>query len=142
MKLLIADDNPLNRKLLRAQLEAEQHVVIAVENGAEALRALRREDFDGLISDVLMPEMDGFRLCHEIRRDERLKALPLVLYTATYTSPSDRALAKEIGADAFIAKPAATADIIAALRAATHVGETQRASKALSSEAQILKRYS
>jgi len=142
MKLLIADDNPLNRKLLRAQLEAEQHAVIAVANGAEALKALQREDFDGLISDVLMPEMDGFRLCHEIRRDARLKTLPLVLYTATYTSPSDRALAKEIGADAFIAKPATTAEIIAALRAATHVGETQRASKALSSEAQILKRYS
>ena len=63
MKLLIVDDHDLNLKLLRAQLEGEGHAVLEASDGVEALEVLDRETVDGVISDILMPRMDGYRLC-------------------------------------------------------------------------------
>ena len=71
---------------------------------------------DAVISDILMPNMDGFRLCVEIRKSERLHALPFIIYTATYTSPDDMKLAQTVGADKYLTKPAPTADVLNALR--------------------------
>lgn len=116
MNLLIVDDHAINLKLLRAQLEAEGHTVLQAANGAEALGVLEREPVDGVISDILMPVMDGFRLCLEIRRSERFSALPFVLYTSTYSSPEDRQLAHSVGADSYIVKPAPTHVVLEALR--------------------------
>jgi len=118
LKLLIVDDLPLNLKMLRTALEAEGHEVVEATNGVKALEALRREPFDAIVSDILMPEMDGFRLCMEVRDDERLRALPLVLYTSTYNKPSDRELGESCGADAYIRKPAPVASILDAIRQA------------------------
>src|SRR6185436_6930133 len=83
--VLIVDDEPLNLKMLRAQLEAEGRRVVSASNGHEALEALQREPFDGVISDIQMPEMDGFRLCMAVRNDESLRNLPFIFYTATFT---------------------------------------------------------
>src|ERR1700723_1242882 len=91
LKFLIADDSPGNLKLLRTGLEYEGHQVVEAGNGIEALAALEREPFDALISDILMPSMDGFRLCRKIRTGSKsYSEIPLVLYTATYDSPTDR----------------------------------------------------
>ena len=104
--ILIVDDQPMNRRVLRAGLEAEGYEVLEAENGARALEILDAGHVDAVISDILMPTMDGFRLCHEIRKSARPYAgLPFVLYTATYDSPSDRELAETIGADGYILKP-------------------------------------
>jgi signal transduction histidine kinase len=117
LKFLIADDSPDNLKLLRTGLEYEGHQVIEASNGIEALAALEREPVDALISDILMPSMDGFRLCRKIRTSSKSYSdMPLVLYTATYDSPTDRALAEAVGADAYILKPASPATLIAAVR--------------------------
>jgi len=118
MRILIVDDQPINLKLLRAQLEAEGHVVFDAANGVEAMATLEREAVDGVVSDILMPRMDGYRLCLEVRKLARFSHLPLVLYTSTYNSPTDRELARSAGADAYISKPAPTAVIMAALHAA------------------------
>ena len=118
MKLLIADDHPVNRTLLRSQLETEGHEVIEARNGADAMQLLKGEHVDGVVSDILMPEMDGYRLCLEVRQDVALHSLPFVLYTSTYNSPADRQLATLVGADAYIPKPAPTAVILDALRQA------------------------
>ena len=118
MRLLIVDDHELNLKVLRAQLEVEGHVVELAADGMEALEALEGETFDGVISDILMPRMDGYRLCMEIRSRPSLARLPFVLYTSTYNSPGDRMLAESLGADAYIAKPAPTSRIMGALAAA------------------------
>jgi signal transduction histidine kinase len=116
LKFLIADDSPRNLKLLRAGLEAEGHKVVEAANGAEALAALDRESLDAVISDILMPSMDGFRLCHEVRRsDKNYRDIPLILYTATYDSPADRALANTVGADRYILKPAPAALLVSAV---------------------------
>jgi len=113
--ILIVDDIPVNRRLLQAQLEAEGLVVVTASNGVEALAVLHRESVDVIISDILMPEMDGYRLCHEVRRSERFKDLPFIFHTATYTSPSDESLSLSLGADRFLRKPASVEDLLAAI---------------------------
>ena len=117
LRILIADDSPRNLTLLRAVLECEGHLVVEASNGVEALAILDQEPVDAVISDILMPSMDGFQLTREIRRSAKsYSEVPLILYTATYDSPADRALADAVGADAYILKPAPTATLIAALR--------------------------
>ncbi len=122
MKLLIVDDIAVNRRLLRAQLELAGHATVEAGNGVEALDALGAmagDAIDGVISDILMPEMDGFRFCLELRKDPRFAATPFLLYTSTYNSPSDRTLAERVGADGYLTKPSPVEDIIAALAAAS-----------------------
>jgi len=115
MKILIVDDYPANLRLLRAQLEAEGHHIIEAANGLEALKELAHANVDAIISDILMPRMDGYRLCNEVRKSGRWHSVPFIFYTATYTSPSDKKLAMELGAQRFITKPAAPAELFAAL---------------------------
>lgn len=142
MNLLIVDDQPSNLKLLKANLEAAGHTVSEAANGIEALQALERAPPDALISDVLMPGMDGFRLCHEIRRHERHHALPLVLYTATYNSPTDRQLAESVGADAYILKPAPVSMLLEAIRSAQNrAGRRSAPLDNSMGHAEILERY-
>lgn len=118
MKLLIVDDHELNLKLLRAQLEGEGHEVVEAQDGVAALEALARAPVDGVVSDILMPRMDGYRLCMEVRARPGTARLPFILYTSTYNSQGDRQLAESIGADAYIAKPAPVSRIVAAVLAA------------------------
>src|SRR5450432_2945195 len=116
MKLLIVDDIEINRMLLRVAFKAEGHTTLEAADGVEALQILARETVDAVISDILMPNMDGFRLCHEIRKSERLHALPFIFYTSTYTSPDDMKLAQTIGADKYLIKPAPTEAVLQTLR--------------------------
>lgn len=142
MKLLIADDVDLNLKLLRAQLESLGHEVVQASDGVEALAILERERVDGVISDILMPRMDGYRFCMELRQRPDIGHLPFVLYTSTYNSPGDRKLAESVGADAFIAKPAPTERIISALLAAAETRLTgSPVVSAISEPAPIMKQY-
>jgi signal transduction histidine kinase len=118
MKLLIVDDFPANLKLLRAALEAEGHRVIEASNGREALDLLEKDPAEAVISDVLMPAMDGFRFCYELRKNPVFASIPVVLYTATYNSPADRSLATSVGANAYILKPAPIKTLLEALHEA------------------------
>ncbi|MEO6568194.1 MAG: response regulator [Opitutaceae bacterium] len=105
MKVLVVEDTASNRKLLRAILEAEGITVGEVADGVAALSALESEKFDAVISDILMPRMDGYRLCREIRRNPQLRHLPVIAYTSTYLSPGDEQLALRSGADRYLRKP-------------------------------------
>jgi CheY-like chemotaxis protein len=144
MKILIADDIPTNRKLLRVTLEAEGHEIFEACDGEEALQVLARETIDSVISDILMPNMDGFRLCREVRSDKALQALPFLVYTSTYTSPSDQELAQTVGADVYLVKPAPAHVLIQALEEASRKA-SKRARNAVTDqpdENYILKKYS
>ncbi|TMA60223.1 MAG: PAS domain S-box protein, partial [Deltaproteobacteria bacterium] len=115
INVLIADDNVTNRKLLRTVLEYAGHTVLEADNGVTALKFLEQGQVDAVISDILMPGMDGFRLCFEIRRNPKLRKLPFIVYTASYTSASDEKLAMQFGADRFLRKPASANSIVETL---------------------------
>ena len=108
MKILIVDDTAINRKLLHATLEAEGHSVLQAADGLEALAVLEREPVDAVISDILMPRMDGFQLCHELRQREKLKHVGFIHYTSVCSSSDDMQLSNSMGADNYLIKPAST----------------------------------
>jgi len=114
MQFLIVDDDPTNLRLLRAALESAGHAVVEAGNGVEAFEVLNGgEPIEVIISDILMPGMDGFRFCHELRRGgTQHSSLPLILYSATYGSQADQQLGKTVGADAFLRKPAPIATLL------------------------------
>jgi PAS domain S-box-containing protein len=141
MTLLIVDDDPPSLKLLRAQLEAEGHIVFEAHDGVDALALLERQRVDAVISDILMPRMDGYRLCHEIRQHARLHDLPIILNTATYTSPDDEKLALDVGADKYLKKPVSLETLVAALHEVSAMPHAAPQTKALQ-EVEVLKEYS
>jgi len=105
MKILIVDDESDARKFLRVIAERAFHQVTEAENGQEGLRLAAEQKPDLIISDALMPVMDGFYFLREIKKDGPLKHIPFIFYSATYTGQDDIKLALALGADAYIIKP-------------------------------------
>ncbi len=105
LKVLIVDDKEENLYLMQSLLEYNDFQTILAMNGDEALKILRDDIPDLIISDILMPVMDGFTLCRECKKDDRLKHIPFFFYTATYTDSRDEEYALNLGADRFILKP-------------------------------------
>jgi signal transduction histidine kinase/DNA-binding response OmpR family regulator len=104
--ILIVDDDEQNLYLLRAILEGHGHGVVSARDGKQALELARSERPCLVISDILMPVMDGFALCRAWKSDDDLRAIPFIFYTATYTHPRDERFALDLGADRFLVKPA------------------------------------
>ena len=104
-RVLVVDDNAPNRYLLRQLFESSGYAVDAAENGLQALTQARLNPPGALITDLLMPEMDGYALLRQWNTDPALQRIPSIVYTATYTDPEDERMALELGADAFVVKP-------------------------------------
>jgi len=143
MRILIVDDQAENRYLLEALLKGGGHDVKGLSNGAEAMESLRERDYDLIVSDILMPVMDGFELCRKIRKDDSLRDIPFIVYTATYTGPKDEEFAKMIGANRFIVKPCEPDDFIQAIEETMEAEATRPGSrpKVEENEQEILKLY-
>ncbi|MCX7562045.1 response regulator [Xanthomonadaceae bacterium XH05] len=115
-RLLLVDDMDSNLYYLQALLAAHGYTVDTARHGAEALGKARQSPPDLVISDLLMPVMDGYTLLRHWRTDDALGPIPFIVYTATYTEEADEKLAFDFGADAFLRKPAEPEEIVACVR--------------------------
>jgi signal transduction histidine kinase len=142
MNILIVDDIEKNRKLLRATLEAGGHRVQEAVDGQEALAVLEQKPTDAIISDLLMPRMDGYSLCSQVRRTDRFRNVPIIIYTSRYTSPADERLALHVGADRYIKKPAPSQVLLDALQeSCSAAASRQRRAHPLPEELTTLRDY-
>ncbi len=116
IRILIADDWKESRYFLNALLKSSGYEVEDACDGAEALDKARQNPPQLIISDLLMPVMDGYTLLREWRVDDRLKQIPFIVYTATYTDPKDEQLALSLGANDFILKLTEPEKFIARIR--------------------------
>lgn len=144
-RILIADDNPQNLYLLESILKGYRFEVTSAKNGAEALDAALKNPPDLIISDILMPVMDGFELCRKWKVEERLKHIPFLFYTATYIDPKDEQFAKNLGADRFLVKPQKPEFLLQTVREVLEEAQQKAPvspAKPLGDEMEVLRQYS
>jgi DNA-binding response OmpR family regulator len=103
--LLVVEDTPDILNLMEATLKFKGYRVITARNGLEALDAIQKEHPLIVITDIMMPKMDGFSLVHRLRINPETRSIPIVFLTATYVAPEDKTFAINIGATRFIEKP-------------------------------------
>ena len=122
--VLLVDDSPTQALRSAEALETAGFRVRLASNGREALEDALRWRPDVIVSDVLMPVMDGFALCREVRREPALARVPIVLHTMTFLDPRDEEFALGLGATRFVLKPTNPADLVAEVRAALSAAPT------------------
>ncbi len=105
MKILIVEDDENSRLLLETTLVAHGYIVESASNGLEALELSESNPPNMIISDVLMPQMDGFELCRRIKSSPKLRDIVFIFYSATFIEDRDERLALALGAKHFIVKP-------------------------------------
>ena len=110
--ILIVDDVPANRDVLVTLLSNEGHTLIEAADGDEGLRTTRAEHPDLVITDVLMPVMDGYEFVRQLRSDVETAATPVVFYTAYYGERDARALAFAGGVADVLTKPVKSAEVL------------------------------
>ncbi|HJS20199.1 MAG TPA: response regulator [Anaerolineales bacterium] len=104
-KLLIVEDIPDILALIKTTLEFKGYKIVTARNGQEALDAIEQERPAIIITDILMPKMDGFSLVHQLRIDPATRDIPVIFLSATYVTPEDKAFALSLGVTRFIEKP-------------------------------------
>jgi DNA-binding response OmpR family regulator len=115
-RLLLVDDNPSLLKLNNAIFSNEGFETSTAKDGNQAMLVLQNEHIDLIITDVLMPNVDGYYLCYKVRASEPLRNIPIIVYSGTYTSESEEKTARDMGADLFIRKPASSKTLILSVR--------------------------
>jgi len=104
-KIVIVEDNPAFQKVLRMRLESKGYQVVSADDGIAGLNTIRKEVPDLIISDLMLPGMDGHKICRLAKFDARLKHIPFMMLTSRDLD-KDANLAKKCGADAFVTKTA------------------------------------
>ncbi|MFC4723202.1 sigma 54-interacting transcriptional regulator [Geojedonia litorea] len=121
--ILIVDDTYENLYLLRVILEEAGYTVIEANNGSEGLNKLyKNNNVDLIISDILMPVMDGFMFCQACKNEKLFKNIPFVFYTSTYTEKLDEDFALKLGANQFLRKPINHEEVILTVKTIFNVG--------------------
>jgi CheY-like chemotaxis protein/nitrogen-specific signal transduction histidine kinase len=122
LRILVAEDNPINQKLACKILERRGHLVTAAQNGREALEAVQAASFDLVLMDVQMPEMDGIEATRRIRSWELAAGRRTMIAAMTANAMiEDRKRCLEAGMDAFVTKPLQIAELAAVLKQASDV---------------------
>ena len=110
--LLVVEDVPNILELLTVTLKFKGYPVISATNGEEALQLIDQEHPALIITDILMPKMDGFQLVQRLRTDPKTSHIPIIILSATYVTPEDREFALKLGAARFLEKPVDTEDFL------------------------------
>jgi PAS domain S-box-containing protein len=130
--ILIVDDRPVNREYLGTLLDHGQHRLLQAADGAEALALARAEHPDLVITDILMPTMDGYEFVRQLRTDPAGARIPVIFYTAHYHEPEARNLANACGVTAVLTKPFEPEVMLSMVNAA--LGVPQRPAQAPSAD--------
>lgn len=112
MKILVADDNPDNRDLVRDVLDMAGYTILEAENGARALTVTFAEMPDLILLDVNMPGMSGFEVCAQVKQDERSAQIPVIMLTAM-SDVENRVKGLAVGADDYLTKPFSPRELLA-----------------------------
>lgn len=115
-RVLVVEDDAAIRELITLHLKLEGFGVVPSENGAEALRLARAEEFDLIVLDVMLPGLDGISVCGAIRRESANVDTPILMLTAR-REESDKVLGLETGADDYLTKPFGIREFVARVRA-------------------------
>jgi CheY-like chemotaxis protein len=103
-KVLVVDDNPVSRELIREVLEGPQQRILEAEDGEEALEKVLQEEPDLVLLDIQLPLLDGYEVLRRIRGNPRFARLPVIALTA-FAMPEDSAKALALGFDGYVTKP-------------------------------------
>lgn len=125
LTVLVIEDHPDQRELLMIVLQKEGYRVIAAANGVEALEKLEKEPAQLVLSDIMMPKMNGFELINRIRSNPAFKNIYLILITARIQE-GDRVRGLDLGADDYITKPFSFSELLARVRVGSRVVQYQR----------------
>lgn len=115
-KILIVDDEDHIRELLKFNLEKNGYIVYMANDGLNGLKLAREKQVDLILLDLMLPGMDGFEVCKEIRRDNIISNVPIIMLTAK-SEEIDKILGLELGADDYITKPFSIRELSARIKA-------------------------
>jgi PAS domain S-box-containing protein len=144
MRVLVVDDDESGRYLIATLMRGHGYDVIEAVDGEDALHQARSISVDVVVTDILMPKMDGYQLCREWKSDPELSQAPLIFYSATYTDPADMRFADGIGADAFFVKPLEPDVLVSRIEAVLreHADKhTQSREPSMTEETEVLSEY-
>lgn len=110
--ILVVEDTPNVLELLEVTLRFKGYPVVSARDGQEAMERIAKERPALVITDILMPKMDGYSLAHNLRKDPRTAQIPIIFISATYITPEDKNFALNLGAMRFIEKPIDTEDFL------------------------------
>ena len=114
-RILVVDDELDLVSVLRMGLEIQGFEVIEAMDGEEGLRRAREERPDLVVLDLMLPKMDGYKVCRALKFDERFRNMPIIILSAR-SGDQDRRLALDMGADMFVTKPYDMGDLVAKIR--------------------------
>ncbi len=114
-KILVVDDEVDLVETVRFPLEREGYAVLVSYNGEDALQQARKEKPDLILLDIMLPKLDGFKVCRLLKFDERYKYIPVLMMTAK-TQEKDKSLGMETGADEYVTKPFDVDQLMAKVR--------------------------
>jgi class 3 adenylate cyclase len=123
-RILVVDDNPSNVDILRTRLAAHGYEIVTAADGEEALVAVREQQPDLILLDVMMPRLDGIEVCRRVRADATLPFIPIVLVTARSDS-KDVVQALEAGGDEYLTKPVDQASLVARVKSMLRIKALQ-----------------
>ncbi len=114
-RILVVDDNPVNRKLLASIVQKAGYQVVTATGGKEALALARQQSFDLILLDIIMPEMDGFTVCKALQKDQQTSNVPIIMVSSLDVSET-KIQCFELGAVDYITKPFHKGEILARIR--------------------------